>query len=148
MHDRTTMPSDIDTIAHAIQLALAPVFLLVAVGALLGVLTTRLSRAVDRSRVLHQRAEAAATPSANTLEELDILARRMRIINAAVMLCVICALLICAVVAIIFLASIVSIEVTAPIVWCFVAGMTCLIGALLCLLREIYLATLKMPIRG
>lgn len=143
------MPSDIDAIAHAIQLALAPVFLLVAVGALLGVLTTRLSRAVDRARVLHGRIEGGGGADAALVhDELAILARRMRIINAAVMLCVICALLICAVVAIIFLASIVSIAVTAPIVWCFVAGMACLIGALLCLLREIYLATMKMPIRG
>lgn len=141
------MPSDIDTIAHAIQLALAPVFLLVAVGSLLGVLTTRLSRAVDRSRVLHGRVEAGGDPPASLNDEVLILARRMRIINAAVILCVICALLICTVVAIIFLASIVSIAVTAPIVWCFVAGMSCLIGALLCLLREIYLATMKMPIR-
>ena len=141
------MPSDIDTIAHAIELALAPVFLLVAVGALLGVLTTRLSRAVDRSRALHGRAETEAGLADPVSEELDILARRMRIINSAVILCVICALLICAVVAIIFLASIISIAVTTPIVWCFVAGMACLIGALLCLLREIYLATMKMPIR-
>jgi len=140
------MPSDIDTIAHAIQLALAPVFLLVAVGSLLGVLTTRLSRAVDRSRVLHGRAEAGGDAPQSLAAEMLILARRMRIINAAIILCVICALLICTVVAIIFLASIVSIAVTAPIVWCFVAGMSCLIGALLCLLREIYLATMKMPI--
>lgn len=141
------MPSDIDTITHAIQLALAPVFLLVAVGSLLGVLTTRLSRAVDRSRVLHGRVEAGGDAPETLAAEVRILARRMRIINAAIILCVICALLICTVVAIIFLASIVSIAVTTPIVWCFVAGMSCLIGALLCLLREIYLATMKMPIR-
>lgn len=141
------MPSDIDTIAHAIQLALAPVFLLVAVGSLLGVLTTRLSRAVDRSRVLHGRVDAGGDIPEPLAAEVLILARRMRIINTAIILCVICALLICTVVAIIFLASIVSFAVTAPIVWCFVAGMSCLIGALLCLLREIYLATMKMPIR-
>lgn len=140
------MSPDIDTITHAIQLALAPVFLLVAVGSLLGVLTTRLSRAVDRSRVLHGRVEAGGDAPTSLAAEVLILARRMRIINVAIILCVICALLICTVVAIIFLASIVSISVTAPIVWCFVAGMSCLIGALLCLLREIYLATMKMPI--
>ena len=101
----------------------------------------------DRSRVLHGRGEAGGDPPESLNDEVLILARRMRIINTAVILCVICALLICTVVAIIFLASIVSIAVTAPIVWCFVAGMSCLIGALLCLLREIYLATMKMPVR-
>ena len=141
------MSPDIDTIAHAIELALAPVFLLVAVGAMLNVLTTRLSRAVDRTRVLHDRVEGAASIPEPVEEELGILTRRMRIINIAVILCVICALLICSVVAIIFLASIVSIAVSAPIVWCFVGAMSCLIGALLCLLREIYLATMRMPIR-
>ena len=141
------MESELDTIAHAIELALAPVFLLVAVGAMLNVLTTRLSRAVDRSRVLHGRVESEPDVPAAVEEELIILARRMRIINIAVILCVCCALLICAVVAIIFMASIVSFAVTAPIVACFVASMTCLIGALLCLLREIYLATMRMPIR-
>ena len=141
------MSSDIDTIAHAIELALAPVFLLVAVGAMLNVLTARLSRAVDRSRVLQGRVDEAAFPGHGVNEELGILTRRMRIINIAVILCVVCALLICSVVAIIFLASIISIAVTAPIVWCFVGAMSCLIGALLCLLREIYLATMRMPIR-
>jgi hypothetical protein len=46
-----------------------------------------------------------------------------------------------------FLASIVDITVVGPIVWSFVGGMSCLIVALLCLLREIYLATMKMPVR-
>ena len=37
-------------IAGVIQLSIAPVFLLTAICALLGVLTTRLARAIDRSR--------------------------------------------------------------------------------------------------
>ena len=141
------MTSDISTIAHAIELALAPVFLLVAVGAMLNVLTTRLSRAVDRSRVLHGRVGDSEQLNEDDDIELGILSRRMRIINVAVIMCVICALLICSVVAIIFLASIVNIAVSVLIVGCFVAAMMSLIGALLCLLREIYLATRKMPIK-
>ena len=39
--------SDVTSIAHVIQLSIAPVFLLTAVGAMLGVLSSRLSRAVD-----------------------------------------------------------------------------------------------------
>ena len=39
-------------IAQTIQLALAPVFLVVAVGNFLNILTTRLGRIVDRSRRL------------------------------------------------------------------------------------------------
>ena len=39
-------------IAQTIQLALAPVFVLVAIGNIMNILSTRLGRVVDRSRVL------------------------------------------------------------------------------------------------
>ena len=44
----------VTTIAHAIQLAVAPVFLLTGVASILSVLTNRLSRIIDRSRFLHR----------------------------------------------------------------------------------------------
>ena len=50
--------SGISSIANAIQLSIAPVFLLTGVGAILGVLTNRLARIVDRSRVLDDRLQA------------------------------------------------------------------------------------------
>jgi hypothetical protein len=50
-------PTDIALIAHSIQLSVAPVFLLSGVGVLLGVLTNRLARVVDRAR-----ARRGATP--------------------------------------------------------------------------------------
>ena len=43
----------VTAIAHAIQLAVAPVFLLTGVASILSVLTNRLSRIIDRSRFLH-----------------------------------------------------------------------------------------------
>ena len=39
-------------VSHVIQLAIAPVFLLTAIGTVLNVLAGRLGRAVDRRRVL------------------------------------------------------------------------------------------------
>ena len=42
-------------IAQTIQLALAPVFVLVAIGNLLNLLSSRLGRVVDRSRRLQER---------------------------------------------------------------------------------------------
>ena len=42
-------------ITHAIQQAVAPVFLLAGIGAILNVLTNRLARIIDRSRNLHAR---------------------------------------------------------------------------------------------
>ncbi|MBU3658145.1 MAG: DUF2721 domain-containing protein, partial [Rhodocyclaceae bacterium] len=41
-------------IAHIVQMAVAPVFLLTGVGAILSVLTTRLARVIDRGRQLDQ----------------------------------------------------------------------------------------------
>src|SRR3546814_3430925 len=50
-----TMTPDASAIAQTIQLSVTPVFLLVATGSLLNVLAGRLSRVVDRSRVLMAR---------------------------------------------------------------------------------------------
>ena len=44
--------SDIPNLSHAIQMAVAPVFLLTALSTMLAVLTNRLSRVVDRTRKL------------------------------------------------------------------------------------------------
>lgn len=46
------MPTElsITTVAHVIQLAVAPVFLLTGVGTILHVMTSRLSRIIDRFR--------------------------------------------------------------------------------------------------
>ena len=41
-------------IAHAIQLAIAPVFLLTGIAALLGVMANRLARVIDRGRALEE----------------------------------------------------------------------------------------------
>ncbi|MFN3288234.1 MAG: DUF2721 domain-containing protein, partial [Sphingomonadaceae bacterium] len=51
---------DAEQLARTIQLAIAPVFLLTAIGAILGVVTTRLGRAIDRARALE--AEYPAAP--------------------------------------------------------------------------------------
>jgi Protein of unknown function (DUF2721) len=47
-------------VAHAIQLAVAPVFLLTGIGAILAVMTNRLGRIIDRARVLEERLEGAS----------------------------------------------------------------------------------------
>jgi hypothetical protein len=41
-------------ISHAIQLAIAPVFLLTGVAALIGVMANRLARIIDRARYYEQ----------------------------------------------------------------------------------------------
>ena len=67
--------------------------------------------------------------------------------TSAISLCTLCALLICSVVAVLFLGTITASDNAAPIAILFIAAMICLIGALLALLLEIYLATVKVPLR-
>ena len=66
------LETHINGIAQVIQLAIAPVFLLTAVGTIIGVLSNRLARIVDRTRVLEDRGNdrqvvAAAIAGAETL---------------------------------------------------------------------------------
>ena len=136
-------------VAHVIQLAIAPVFLLTAVGTLLAVLTNRLGRAVDRRRVLVVRLpslEAQTMASANG--ELGYLERRVRLIYTAIALAVFCALLICVLIAVAFVDAIVRFDFTNIIAVFFVLAMLALIGALGAFLREIYLGvnTVRCPI--
>ena len=48
-------PLPVSTIAHLIQLAIAPVFLLAGIAGILNVLAQRLSRVVDRGRGLERK---------------------------------------------------------------------------------------------
>jgi hypothetical protein len=136
------MPTEVSitTVAHVIQLAVAPVFLLTGVGTILNVMTSRLSRIIDRFRVLER-----IIPNADELlshqDEMKVLAHRERVIYWAISLCTICALLICVVIATLFVGSVMGVQLTSVIAFLFIAAMLALIGGLLTLLREIYIAT-------
>lgn len=131
----------VTTIAHAIQLAVAPVFLLTGVAGILSVLTNRLGRIIDRSRFLHGRSLSADGPNQAIQAELKSLKRRARLIHWAIGLCTTCLLLICSVVAVLFLGSFFALNMAVVIASLFVAAMLCLIVALLNFICEIYLAT-------
>ncbi len=136
------MPTEISitTVAHVIQLAVAPVFLLTGVGTILHVMTSRLSRIIDRFRVLQ-----GVTPNALDLatrqHEMKILARRERVIYWAISLSTLCALLICVVIATLFIGSALGVQMTSLIAFLFIAAMLALIVGLLAMLFEIYIAT-------
>ena len=130
-------------IAHAIQLAVAPVFLLTGVASILSVLTSRLARIIDRSRILHNRLLSIKKERQDKEihDELAVLTQRMRLINWAIGLCTTCVLLICSVIAILFLGSFIILNMAIPIASLFVAAMLSLILALIFFIGEIYLAT-------
>lgn len=136
-------------VGHVIQLAIAPVFLLTAVGTVLNVLTSRLGRAVDRRRTLVAR---LAELDAGTLEaangELGFLVRRVRLIYAAIALAVLCALLICLLITFAFVDAMVRFDLANMIAVLFVLALVALIGSLGCFLREIFLGvnTARAPV--
>jgi len=136
------MPTEVSitTVAHVIQLAVAPVFLLTGVGTVLNVMTSRLSRIIDRFRVLETITPHAADEISHQ-EEMKILAQRERVIYWAISLCTICALLICIVIATLFVGSVMGAQMTSVIALLFILAMLALIGGLLSFLREIYIAT-------
>ena len=126
----------ITNVVHVIQVAVAPVFLLTGVGAVLSVLVARLGRIVDRIRVLNARlaATAAADP------ELLNLSSRARLIHWAISLCTLCALLVCTVIATLFIGALANVSASGLIAVLFIAAMLTLIAGLMCFLGEIYLA--------
>jgi membrane glycosyltransferase len=131
----------ISDVAHVIQLSVAPVFLLTSVGTILGVLSTRLHRIVDRSRVLRERLQTAAPEkAAATRDEMRVLARRRHLVNFAIGGGVCAALLVCILIACAFTAALFEAHVGKLLAVLFVAAMVAFVAALVAFLREVLLA--------
>lgn len=136
------MDIQLGNIGNTIQLAIAPVFLLTGVGTNLAVLTNRLARIIDRSRVLEERIGAHPTADhGHERDELGALYQRALLINRAITLSTACALLVCVVIASLFIGDAMSVDLATFIAVCFVVGMFSLIGSFVYLLREIFVAT-------
>jgi hypothetical protein len=139
--------STINSVAHAIQLSVAPVFLLSGIGAMLAVMTNRLARIVDRARGYEARLTGATQPDAIRLHEtLATLSRRAKLINGAITFCTITALLVCAVVITLFVGVFLRFETSLLVALLFVGGMSSFFAGLLFFLREIFLATRSLRI--
>jgi hypothetical protein len=134
-------------IAHVIQLSVAPVFLLSGVSAMLGVLSNRLGRIIDRARTLEAQLEDAPPERVATLEaDLETLAHRARLIGPAITLCTGTALLVCTVIAVLFLSAFLHFDASVPVALLFVAAMLAFFLGLLWFLREIFVATSNLRI--
>src|SRR5437588_3339620 len=98
------MESHLTDITRVIQLAIAPVFLLTAIGTLIAVLNVRLGRNVDRRRVLEEDLRGTADNKQTDEQrvhqrETRLLTRRIRLIYFAMLSAGFGALLVCLVVA-------------------------------------------------
>jgi Protein of unknown function (DUF2721) len=134
-------------VAHAIQLAVAPVFLISGIGAMLVVMTNRLGRIIDRARVIEQRLENASPDSvAGYNQDLAILSKRAKLISRAITLCTTTALLICTVIAVLFLNAFLRLDAAIPVSFLFITAMLTFFLGLVWFLREVYLATINLRI--
>jgi len=136
----------LDSVVHFIQLAIAPVFLLTAIGSMLGTMTNRVARIVDRAREIERRLAGAADSSSPEHRELRTLARRARLINMAITFTVLSALLVCVSIGGLFLDAYWERSLTTLVAWIFGVSLVALITGLGFFLREIYVATATLRI--
>lgn len=131
----------ITDISHVIQLSVAPVFLLTSIGTILGVLSTRLARIVDRARALTERPQAPLGGRTEDVQaEMRILGRRRRLVNLALSSGTTAALLVCVSIATVFLGAVVKASVAVAVASMFILAMAAFVAALVFFLREVLLA--------
>jgi hypothetical protein len=139
------MESHVADITHVIQLAIAPVFLLTAIGTLITALNNRLGRIVDRRRViqdrLHGKEAANWTEEEHEMrQEWRVLSRRIRLIYFAMLSAGLGALFVCLVVAGAFVGALVATDLSKAVAVLFILSMFAVIAALAMFLREVFLA--------
>lgn len=124
-------------IAQTIQLALAPVFVLVAIGNIMNILSTRLGRVVDRSRALQ--ALFATTSGEDhdvVVREIRMIDRRIKLIGRALLLLVLSGLTIGSVVAILFIEEFAGANLQPVAAAAFLVAIALLMSALWLFLQE------------
>jgi len=132
-------------ITHTIQLAVAPVFLLTALGTTLSVLTTRLSRIVDRARRVESRLrDESAAVREGSMRELRMIEGRVRLIHWGVTFGTTAALLVCLLIAVAFVGYLLDVHVATVMAVLFIAAMAAYVGALVCFQREVFIAIATM----
>ncbi len=137
----------VNPLTEAIQLAIAPVFLLTGVAGMLNALGTRLARVVDRARALEERIIPELKPTdpryARYIEELSALDQRRKVINGATALMVICAVFIGLTVVELFYSTGMQgkLQLSRWVSITFLSGFACFISACVLYLVEILLAS-------
>jgi hypothetical protein len=143
MNGLTTYAVQSVDVAHLIQVALTPIFLISAIGVTLNVLTSRLARIVDRARAMEDtlRRPDHVHDGRDLHGVLVVLARRARYINAAITLITLSALFIALVVVMLFVNAFLRLDLSAFIACMFILSMVSLCAALLAFLIEVRIAT-------
>ena len=144
-----TLPTSATEVAHIVQLALAPVFLLAGVGAFLNACTGRLARIVDRARALEPLIlKSSGIEHDRYQNEIRVLDKRMGLVSWAIFLSVFSAMLTCAVVALLFAAALMKAHFGTAIALMFIASMLSIGAGFFIFLIETRLASRNVRIRA
>jgi hypothetical protein len=136
-----TGSADLNTIAHVIQTALTPVFLLSGIGSLLNVFNQRLARVSDHYSHLYellQTAEEDAT--AGLLRHLSRLSQRRVALDASVAFAAAAGAMTCAAAFALFLVTLRDSESGTALAWLFGAALFCTIAGLVAFIVDTALA--------
>ena len=130
-----------ETLLKEIHLSVSPVFLLAGIEAMMNVLSSRLSRSVDRARELRHRSHELDD---DEQAEFKLIRQRIRLVVRAIGLRTLSILLISTVMGVIFRTVALQINLSIVVAPLFVAAMLMLTWAALCFLREITLASKQL----
>lgn len=136
-------PIDPDTVSHGIQLSVAPVFLLTAVSGMIGVVSGRLARIIDRARLVEQRVNGthSSDDHAAAYRELAELRLRGLLANGSIALLTLCAVCIGVTIIVLFLGETLDFQGLRISIGGFLTGVLCFLLALVCFLAETLIAT-------
>lgn len=136
-------------VLHAIQLAVAPVFMLTAVAAMIGAVAMRLARIIDRARELDDRLAAGTARDPDDARwELERLKLRGGICNWSAGLLAVCGMLVGATVMVLFIGETSAPHAERLVPWTFLGAVGIFVVALLLFLAETLLATHALRFGG
>ncbi len=133
----------IDAVAEIIRTAVTPVFLLVGISGLLGILSGRLGRIIDRKRTVDVSRRRTVEPLCGDVlsAEAERLQRRIQLVNWSMRAFVGGALVICLVIVALFLGDTIAPSLAVTIAALFMTAMLLMIAGLVLLLGEVGVAT-------
>jgi hypothetical protein len=138
--DNTAAP--LDTVAHIIQVALTPVFLLSGIATLLNVFSTRLARVADRVDAVSKAIEGAGSDEAKALSaQLVYLHRRSLLLDVAVVLGAIGGAATCGAVLALFVGALRESTIASVLFLLFGIAVGCALGAIVAFTAEMLMAS-------
>ena len=134
--------SPLDSVAHVIQVALTPIFLLSGIAALLNVFSTRLARVADRVDLVSQLIEKSGhEPSQPQSAQLTYLRRRSRALDVAVVLGAFAGVATCAATLVLFIGALRDSTLASLLFVLFGSAILSTLGALIAFVLEMLMAS-------